>query len=151
MKEGHRVTVTSLDFFKSNVPEARSRKLLGKQGIVKDIYLGLFRVEIDGEIYNFDGRELEPADKLLKKKVDLCFVSWQKNGKSVYGTKDEPWLFDGDFHRGVSFKASIELTEEEILRIQKAAEKEIYPVFDLKIIKNDRRVNRRKQESPPRT
>ncbi len=144
MKEGHRVKVSNLDHFKTDGKKTRSQKLLGKEGVIEDIYLGIFRVKINGEIYNFDGRELEPADKMKKNKVDLCFVSWQKDGKSVFGTKDEPWLFDGDFHRGVSFKAVMELTEEEVLKIQKAAEKGIVPVFDLKIIKGDRRVNRRK-------
>ena len=70
-------------------------------------------------------------------------MSWQKDGKSVYGTEEELKLFTGDFRRGTHFKGTIELDEEEVERIKEAEDKGIKPVFDLYIIEGDRRRHRR--------
>ncbi len=142
MKQGQRVKIINLDYYRDTKTKEqikRDKKLVGKEGIIDDIYLGVFKVVFeDGEVEKFDGRELEFAEKLVCQQVDLVFVSWQKSGKTVFGTEDEFKLFAGDFRRGVHFKGSIELDEEEIRRIQEAGEKGVRPVFDLYVLESDK-------------
>jgi hypothetical protein len=148
MKVGDRVRVKNLDFWKNNQGEVikRSKKLIDGVGKVIDINLGIFKVEfpeIDNSVEYFDGRELQMFDTYEKQQVDLVFVSWQQKGKSVYNKDEYEWLFTGDLHRGVVFKATMELGEEEVDRIKRAEKEGIKPVFDLVIQDADRRKNRR--------
>jgi|GEM_PF-1675563 hypothetical protein len=148
MKVGDRVRVKNLDFWKNNQGEVikRSKKLIDGVGKVIDINLGIFKVEfpeIDNAVEYFDGRELQMFDTYEKQQVDLVFVSWQQKGKSVYNKDEYEWLFTGDLHRGVVFKAIMELGEEEVDRIKRAEKEGIKPVFDLVIQDADRRKNRR--------
>jgi hypothetical protein len=140
MKVGDRVTVKNLDFWKSNQGETikRPKKLIDMKGKIIDINLGIFKVEFpeDNDSFDyFDGRELELTDTFSKQNVDLVFVSWQQNGKSVYDKAgfNFDWLFTGDLHRGVVFKASMELGDEEVERMKRAEKEGIKPVFDLRI------------------
>jgi hypothetical protein len=140
MKVGDRVTVKNLDFWKSNQGETikRPKKLVDMKGKIIDINLGIFKVEFpeDNDSFDyFDGRELELTDTFSKQNVDLVFVSWQQNGKSVYDKAgfNFDWLFTGDLHRGVVFKASMELGDEEVERMKRAEKEGIKPVFDLRI------------------
>ena len=149
MKVGDRVRVKNLDYWKNNQGETlkRPKKLLEQVGKVIDINLGIFKVEfpeLDNAFDYFDGRELELFDIYCKQTVDLVFVSWQQKGKSVYDKEGFDWLFTGDLHRGVIFKASMELGDEEVERIKRAEKEGIKPVFDLIIRpEDDRRKNRR--------
>ena len=146
MKVGDRVRVKNLDFWKTEDDGVkRSKKLIDKMGKVIDINLGIFKVDFgEGEHEYFDGRELEQTDVYIKQPVDLLFVSWQQKGKSVYDKDDFAWLFTGDLHRGVVFKATMELGEEEVERIKKAEKLGIRPVFDMVVREDDdRRKNRR--------
>lgn len=148
MKVGDRVRVKNLDYWKNNQGEVikRSKKLIDGVGKVIDINLGIFKVEfpeIDNAVEYFDGRELQMFDTYEKQQVDLVFVSWQQKGKSVYNKDEYEWLFTGDLHRGVVFKAIMELGEEEVDRIKRAEKEGIKPVFDLVIQDADRRKNRR--------
>lgn len=152
MKVGDRVRVKNLDFWKNNQGEVikRSKKLVEGVGKVIDINLGIFKVEfpdIENAVEYFDGRELEMFDTYEKQQVDLVFVSWQQKGKSVYNKDEYEWLFTGDLHRGVVFKAIMELGEEEVDRIKRAEKEGIKPVFDLVIQDADRRKNRREIKS----
>lgn len=138
MKVGDRVRVKNLDFWKSNEGEIikRPKKLLEQVGKVIDINLGIFKVEF-AELQNifdyFDGRELVLFDTFCKHNVELVFVSWQQKGKSVYDKEGFDWLFTGDMHRGVQFKAVMEFGDEEVERIKRAEKEGIKPVFDLVI------------------
>src|ERR1035437_8687216 len=149
MKVGDRVRVKNLDFWKSNQGETikRPKKLVEMVGKVIDINLGIFKVEfpeMDDTFDYFDGRELEMYDTYGKQTVDLVFVSWQQKGKSVYDKEGFDWLFTGDLHRGVIFKAVKKLENEEVSRIKRAEKEGIKPVFDLIIRpEDDRRKNRR--------
>ena len=143
MKIGQRVTVKNLDFMDSEDSLKRPKSLIGKEGTISDVYLGVFKVDVDGKIISFDGRELQLDEHVTVVKAEWVFVSWQKNGKSVYNTKEGDPLFIGDFHHGTGFKGEIELTDEEIFRINEAAKKGIAPVFDLRIEKGEKRSNRR--------
>jgi hypothetical protein len=139
VKVGQTVRIINLDYFDSENDQKRSKKFIGMEGVIKDIYLGVNKIEIDGTVYNFDGRELELAEKISLVKADFVFVSWQKAGKSVYNTKEGDPLFVGDFHHGTSFKGEIELTSEEALRVTEAAAKGVTPVFDLRLIQDDKK------------
>jgi len=132
MKKGQKIRVKSLEFYEGE-DDKRPKSILGKEGFIKDIYLGIFTIDIDGKEYKADGREIEIAETIRKQKAEFVFVSWQKNGKSVYNTKEGDPLFIGDFHHGTAFKGMIELTDEEILRINEAYAKGIVPVFDLRV------------------
>ncbi len=146
MKVGDRVRVKTLDIWKSEEDGAkRPKKLLDKTGKIIDINLGIFKVDFgDNLVDYFDGRELELTDVYVKQPVDLLFVSWQQKGKSVYDKEGFDWLFTGDLHRGVVFKASMELGEEEVERIKRAEKLGIRPVFDLVVREDeDKRKNRR--------
>lgn len=153
MKVGNRVRVKNLDFFRDSVTKEvikRDKRLIGAEGYIRDINLGVFKVEFeDGTIEYFDGRELELAEKLKVVDVDMSFVSWQKNGKSIYGTEAEERYFVGDFRRGCIFKGTIELDDEEIERMKQAEKEGIRAVFDVFVrsegdkSEGDRRKNRR--------
>lgn len=148
MKLGNRVKIKNLDYFRNAETQEsikRNKKLVDMEGSIIDINLGVFKVEFeDGEFEYFDGRELELAEKLKTVEVDLSFVSWQKNGKSIYGSEDETKFFVGDFRRGSIFKGCIELDEEEIQRVMEGEKEGIRAVFDLFIREEgDRRKNRR--------
>jgi hypothetical protein len=146
MKVGDRVRVKNLDFWKTEEDGAkRPKKLIEKVGKIIDINLGIFKVDFGESLFDyFDGRELELTDIYCKQAIDLLFVSWQQKGKSVYDKDDYAWLFTGDLHRGVVFKATMELGEEEIERIKKAEKLGIRPVFDMVVRDDDdRRKNRR--------
>jgi len=147
MKLGNKVKVLNLDHFvgtKSVDAEKRPKKLVGKTGKIVDINLGVFKVDFGNDLVDyFDGRELQLSEDLKKVPVDLVFVSWQRNGKSIFGSEEETEYFEGDFRRGVHFKGTIELDEEEIKRVKKGLDNEIRPVFDLHIIEGDRRKHRR--------
>ncbi len=147
MKIGNKARVKSLDYFtdsETGEPIKRPQKFKNKTGTIIDINLGIFKLEFDkGGIEYFDGRELEFAEPLKTVKVDWVFVSWQRNGKSIFGTEDETKYFTGDFRRGVHFKGNVELDEEEIRRVKEGLENGIRPVFDLHIVEGDRRKNRR--------
>ena len=147
MKIGNRVKVRTMEFFKdseSGKPIKRPKKLLGKEGEIIDINLGIFKVEFEsGEVEYFDGREIDICERLKSVRADFAFVTWQKDGRSVYDTKEGEQFFAGDFHRGTRFKGTIELDSEEIARIQEAEEKGIKPSFDLFIVEGDRRKRRR--------
>jgi len=148
MKIGNRVKIKNLDYFRdaeTQEPIKRNKKLIDAEGAIIDINLGVFKVEFeDGEFEYFDGRELELAERLKTVEVDLSFVSWQKNGRSIYGTEEETKFFVGDFRRGSIFKGCIELDEEEIERVREGEKEGIRAVFDLFIREEgDRRKNRR--------
>jgi hypothetical protein len=148
MKIGNRVKITNLDYFRdaeTQEPIKRNKKLVNSEGHIVDINLGVFKVEFeDGEMEYFDGRELLLAETLKTVEVNLAFVSWQKNGKSIYGTEDETRFFTGDFRRGSIFKGCVELDEEEIARVVEGEKEGIRAVFDLFIKEEgDRRKNRR--------
>jgi hypothetical protein len=148
MKIGNRVKIKNLDYFRDAETQEqikRNKKLIDAEGAIIDINLGVFKVEFeDGEFEYFDGRELELAERLKTVEVDLSFVSWQKNGKSIYGTEEETKFFVGDFRRGSIFKGCIELDEEEIERVMAGEKEGIRAVFDLYIREEgDRRKNRR--------
>jgi len=148
MKVGNRVKVKNLDFFTDSITKEvvkRDKKLVGAEGHIKDINLGIFKVEFDdGKVEYFDGRELELAERLKVVDVDMSFVSWQKGGKSIYGTEAEERYFVGDFKRGCIFKGTIELDDEEIERMKEAETEGIRAVFDVFVrAENDRRKNRR--------
>ena len=147
MRVGNKVKIRNLDFFKDSEtgkPIKRAKKLVGKEGEIIDINLGIFKVEFEGgDIEYFDGREIDLCERLKSVRADFAFVTWQKDGRSVYDTKDGEQFFRGDFHRGTRFKGTIELDNEEIKRIQEAEEKGIKPSFDLFIIEGDRRKRRR--------
>jgi hypothetical protein len=148
MKVGNRVKIINLDYWRdseTNEPIKRNKKLVNSEGNIVDINLGIFKVEFeDGEVEYFDGRELMLAETLKTVEVNLSFVSWQKNGKSIYGTEDETKFFVGDFRRGSVFKGTIELDAEEIQRVKEGEKEGIRAVFDI-FIKDDadRRKNRR--------
>jgi hypothetical protein len=148
MKIGNRVKITNLDYFvDGETKEAikRNKKLVNSIGTIVDINLGIFKVEFDdGEVEYFDGRELLLSETLKTVECNMSFVSWQKNGKSIYGTEDETKYFVGDFRRGSVFKGCIELDEEEIARVREGEKEGIRAVFDLFIKEEtDRRKNRR--------
>ncbi len=148
MKLGNRVKITNLDYFadgETGEPIKRNKKLVNSIGTIVDINLGVFKVEFDsGEVEYFDGRELMLSETLKTVEANLSFVSWQKNGKSIYGTEDETKFFVGDFRRGSVFKGTIELDEEEIARVKEGEKEGIRAVFDLFIKEEtDRRKNRR--------
>lgn len=148
MKIGNRVKITNLDYFadgETKEPIKRNKKLVNCEGHIIDINLGIFKVEFeDGEVEYFDGRELALSETLKTVEVNLSFVSWQKNGKSIYGTDDETRFFVGDFRRGSIFKGCIELDEEEISRVIEGEKEGIRAVFDIFIKpETDRRKNRR--------
>jgi len=148
MKIGNRVKVTNLDYFRdSETKDAikRNKKLVNSIGHIVDINLGIFKVEFeDGEVEYFDGRELMLSETLKTVEVNLSFVSWQKNGKSIYGTDDETRFFVGDFRRGSIFKGCIELDDEEISRVKEGEKEGIRAVFDIFVKdEDDRRKNRR--------
>ncbi len=148
MKVGNRVRVTNLDYFRDSEtkePIKRNKKLVNSIGHIVDINLGIFKVEFeDGEVEYFDGRELMLAETLKTVEINMSFVSWQKNGKSIYGTEDETRFFVGDFRRGSIFKGTIELDDEEIKRVKEGEKEGIRAVFDIFIKDDDdRRKNRR--------
>ncbi|MCX8093100.1 MAG: hypothetical protein N3E50_02920 [Candidatus Goldbacteria bacterium] len=148
MKVGNRVRVKNLDYFRDSITKEivkRDKKLIGAEGHIRDINLGIFKVEFeDGQIEYFDGRELELAERLKVVDVDMSFVSWQKGGKSIYGTEAEERYFVGDFRRGCVFKGTIELDDEEIERMKQAEKEGIRAVFDVFVRDpDDRRKNRR--------
>ncbi len=148
MKVGNRVRVKNLDYFLDSITKEvvkRDKKLIGMEGHIRDINLGVFKVEFDdGKIEYFDGRELELAERLKVVDVDMSFVSWQKGGKSIYGTEAEERYFVGDFRRGCVFKGTIELDDEEIERMKEAEKEGIRAVFDVFVrAEGDRRKNRR--------
>ena len=148
MKIGNRVKITNLDYFRdaeTKEPVKRNKKLVNSEGQIVDINFGIFKVEFDdGDVEYFDGRELMLAETLKTVEVNLSFVSWQKNGKSIYGTEDETKYFVGDFRRGSIFKGCIELDDEEIERVRAAEKEGIKAVFDIFIKdEDDRRKNRR--------
>ena len=147
MKVGNKVKIRNTDFFKdseSGKPIKRSKKLIGTEGEIIDINLGIFKVEFDdGEIEYFDGREIDICERLKSIRADFAFVTWQKDGKSVYDTKEGESFFVGDFHRGTRFKGTIELDNEELKRVEEAEEKGIKPSFDLFVMEGDRRKRRR--------
>jgi hypothetical protein len=148
MKLGNKVKITNLDYFRDGeTKEAikRNKKLVNAEGRIVDINLGIFKVEFeDGEVEYFDGRELMLSETLKTFEVNLSFVSWQKNGKSIYGTEDETRFFVGDFRRGSIFKGTIELDEEEMDRVKEGEKEGIKAVFDIFIKgEEDRRKNRR--------
>lgn len=148
MKIGNTVKITNLDYFRdaeTKEPIKRNKKLVNSEGQIVDINLGIFKVEFeDGDLEYFDGRELMLAETLKTFEVNLSFVSWQKNGKSIYGTEDETRFFVGDFRRGSIFKGTIELDEEEMDRVRAAEKEGIKAVFDIFIKgEEDRRHNRR--------
>jgi hypothetical protein len=148
MKIGNRVRVKNLDYFSDSITQEvvkRDKKLIGTEGNIRDINLGIFKVEFDdGKVEYFDGRELELAERLKIVDVDMSFVSWQKGGKSIYGTDAEERYFVGDFRRGCVFKGTIELDDEEIERMKSAEKEGIRAVFDVFVkAEGDRRKNRR--------
>jgi hypothetical protein len=148
MKIGNKVKITNLDYFRdgeTQEPIKRNKKLVNCEGHIVDINLGIFKVEFDdGDVEYFDGRELLLSETLKTIEVNLSFVSWQKNGKSIYGTEDETRYFVGDFRRGSIFKGTIELDEEEIDRVRAGEKEGIKAVFDIFIKdEEDRRKNRR--------
>ncbi|MBP7792504.1 MAG: hypothetical protein KA120_05515 [Candidatus Goldbacteria bacterium] len=148
MKIGNRVRVKNLDYFRDSVTQEvvkRDKKLIETEGYIRDINLGIFKVEFDdGKVEYFDGRELELAEKLKIVDIDMSFVSWQKGGKSIYGTEAEERYFVGDFRRGCVFKGTIELDDEEIERMKSAEKEGIRAVFDVFVrAEGDRRKNRR--------
>lgn len=148
MKVGNRVKIKNLDYFRDSITKEvikRDKKLIGTEGYIRDINLGIFKVEFDdGIVEYFDGRELELAERLKTVDVDMSFVSWQKNGKSIYGTEAEEKYFVGDFRRGCVFKGTIELDDEEITRMKEAEAEGIRAVFDVFVkTEGDRRKNRR--------
>ena len=79
MKKGNNVKVISLDYLTDSETEElikRPKKFIGKQGKIKDIHLGVFKVEFENEEQEFfDGSELEVAESLKPYKVDMVFVS----------------------------------------------------------------------------
>jgi hypothetical protein len=148
MKLGNKVRITNLDYFvDGETKEAikRNKKLVNCEGHIVDINLGIFKVEFeDGDVEYFDGRELMLSETLKTYEINLSFVSWQKNGKSIYGTEDETRFFVGDFRRGSIFKGTIELDEEEMDRVKEGAKEGVKAVFDIFIKgEDDRRKNRR--------
>jgi len=148
MKIGNRVRVKNLDYFRDSITQEvvkRDKKLIETEGNIRDINLGIFKVEFDdGKVEYFDGRELELAEKLKIVDIDMSFVSWQKGGKSIYGTEAEERYFVGDFRRGCVFKGTIELDDEEIERMKSAEKEGIRAVFDVFVrAEGDRRKNRR--------
>lgn len=148
MKVGNRVKIKNLDYFRNSITKEiikRDKKLIGTEGYIRDINLGIFKVEFDdGQVEYFDGRELELAERLKVVDVDMSFVSWQKGGKSIYGTEAEEKYFVGDFRRGCVFKGTIELDDEEIERMKDAEAEGIRAVFDVFVrTEGDRRKNRR--------
>ncbi len=149
MKVGHRVKIINLDHYvdrQTRVPVKRPKKYIGMEGIIKDIYMGVFKIELDdGTIDYFDGREIEFAGRLKERKVRWVFVSWQKHGKSVYDSEEGEQLFVGDLRRGVEFTGSIELDDEEVQRIQEASKKGIRPVFDLFIFEGEEKRKQRRE------
>ncbi len=149
MKIGHAVKITNLDYFNDPNAKKRSKSLVGKVGKIVNITLGVFKVQFDdGEVDFFDGRELEFAEKLEPRAIDLVFVSWQKEGKSVYDTEEGDKLFIGDFHHGTIFKGTIELDEEETSRIKQAWKAGIHPVFDIRVREEDDKRKNRREDKP---
>ncbi|MCE5300602.1 MAG: hypothetical protein LLG37_07000 [Spirochaetia bacterium] len=149
MKVGDRVRILNLDYWKTNYGDTikRNKKLIGMDGKIIDINLGIFKVQFEDESTEyFDGRELEIFDIYKSTKVDLVFVSWQQKGKSVYRSDEFEWLFTGDMHRGVVFGATMELGEEEVERIKKAEGMGIKPVFDLVINSDESRKKAKKEK-----
>lgn len=152
MKVGHRVKIINLDYYidrQTKEQVKRPKKYIGMEGIIKDIYMGVFKVELDdGTIDYFDGREIEFAGRLKERKVRWVFVSWQKHGKSVYDSDEGQQLFVGDLRRGIEFVGTIELDDEEVQRIQEAAKKGIRPVFDLLIFEGEEKRKHRRELKP---
>ncbi len=149
MKVGHRVKIINLDYYidrQTREAVKRPKKYIGMEGIIKDIYMGVFKIELeDGTVDYFDGREIEFAGRLKERKARWVFVSWQKHGKSVYDSEEGEQLFVGDLRRGVEFTGSIELDDEEVQRIQDAAKKGIRPVFDLFIFEGEEKRKHRRE------
>jgi len=149
MKVGHAVRITNLSYFNDPNAKKRNKSLVGKEGKIVSITLGIFKVQFDnGEVDFFDGRELEFAEKLEPRNIDLVFVSWQKDGKSVYDTEEGDKLFIGDFHHGTVFKGTLELDEEEASRVKQAWKMGIHPVFDIRIRDDEDKRKNRRDEKP---
>jgi len=63
-------------------------------------------------------------------KIKLVFSNWMMCGKSIYQTEDGVQLTTGDFHSGSTFKADIDVLNEENEEEIKAAMQSGYePVF----------------------
>ena len=63
-------------------------------------------------------------------KVSLVFDDWQDNRKSIYATEKGVALSMGAFHSGSTFKADIELDDEDAAELLDAMQEGFVPVFE---------------------
>ena len=66
-------------------------------------------------------------------KVSLVFDDWRRDGKSVYQTEYGVALTVGPFHSGSTFKADIELAEEDAAELLDAMRDGFVPVFECRL------------------